>query len=162
MSDFKERLQRAAARGRRAGAEKALAEAAEAMSEEQSRRLHSEYRRELCDHIESCLGQLADGTPGFRFEPVMTEKGWGGAVSRDDLVFARRKRENYFSRLELTVSPLGKYGVLELLAKGTIHNKEILSRSHYRLLGEADIDEFRALIEQWTVEYAEQFAASGS
>lgn len=161
MQDFKERLRKAAERGRQASDAKAEAAAAEALSEEESRRRHGAYRRELTDHIETCLHQLVETTPGFGFEPVMSEKGWGGAVTRDDLSLNRGKRESHFSRLVFTVSPFGKYGVLELVAKGTIRNKEAFSRNHYRLLAEVDIEEFRGLVEQWTVEYAEQYAATG-
>ncbi len=161
MSDFRDRLQQAAQRGRAASAEKVLAEAAEALSEEESKRLHSQLRRELTDHIDQCLHQLADSFPGFRYETVMAESGWGGSVTRDDLSVNRGRRENHFSRFVMTVSPHNKYGVLELIAKGTIRNKEVFSRNHYRLLAEASTDEFRDLIERWAIDYAEEYAATG-
>jgi len=157
--DFKERLHRAAERGQHARDEKAREEAAKALSQEECRRLHGAYRLELTEHIESCLKQLADNFPGFRYSPVMDEKGWGSMVSRDDFTMSGGRRDSLFSRFSMTVSPHNDFHVLEVIAKGTIHNKEVFTRNHYQLLHEADLDGFQHLIEQWTLEYAEQFAA---
>jgi hypothetical protein len=158
--DFRERLHRATLRGQQARDAEAQAEAAKALSEEECRRLHSSYRMELNDHIESCLRQLADNFPGFRYESVVTDKGWGGAVRRDDFGMNAGRRENYFSRLEIVVSPHNQFHVLEILAKGAVRNKENFTRKHFQLLKDADLDAFRNLIEQWTLDYAEQYAAS--
>jgi hypothetical protein len=49
---------------------------------------------------------------------------------------------------------------LEILAKGAVRNKENFTRNHYQLLKDADLDAFRNLVEQWTLDYAEQYAAS--
>ncbi len=159
--DFKERLYHATERGQQARDAKTAAEAAKAMSEEECRRLHSGYRQTLTDHIEKCLRQLADNFPGFRFEEVVDDKGWGAAISRDDLSLSAGRRETFFSRLQMTVSPFSKYHVLDLLAKGAVRNKESFSRNHYELLKDADLDSFQQFIEQWTLDYAEQFSASG-
>jgi hypothetical protein len=159
--DFRERLQRAAHRGEQARTEQARAEAAKALSEEECRRLHSNYRAELNDHIESCLKQLAENFPGFRCEAVVSDKGWGAAVRRDDFGLSGGRRDNLFSRLEVLVSPHNQYHVLEITAKGAVRNKENFSRNHYQLLKDADVDAFRNLIEQWTLDYAEQYTASG-
>ncbi|MCG8449986.1 MAG: hypothetical protein MI725_10465 [Pirellulales bacterium] len=159
--DFKERLHRAAERGHQARDARAAAEAAKAMSEEEWRRLHSGYRLELTDHIETCLRQLAENFPGFDFETVVDDKGWGAAIRRDDLSLSAGRRDNLFSRLTLTISPHNDYHVLDLKAKGAIRNKENFTRNHYQLLKEADLDSFKQLIEQWTLDYAEQYAASG-
>jgi hypothetical protein len=158
--DFRERLHRATIRGQEARSEKARAEAAKALSEEECRRLHSNSRAVLNDHIESCLKQLAENFPGFRYEAVVSDKGWGGAVRRDDFGMSGGRRENFFSRLEILVSPHNQYHVLDVTAKGAVRNKENFSRNHYQLLKDADIDAFRNLIEQWTLDYAEQYAAS--
>jgi len=157
--DFKQRLQRAAERGQQAKAAQEAKAAAEAMSEEEYRRLHSGYRRELTDHIETCLKQLADNFPGFNFETVMEDKGWGAAVRRDDLSLTAGKRDTLFSRLVITISPYSEYKVLDLVAKGAVRNKENFSRNHYQLLKDVDIDSFKHLIEQWTLDYAEHYAA---
>ena len=158
--DFKERLHRASERGQHSRDAKAREAAAKALNEEECRRIHTGHRLTLSEHIEACLKQLADNVPGFRFEPVANEKGWGAAVSRDDLSLNRGHRENYFSRYEALVRSYNKYHVLELTAKGTIRNKENFSRSHYQLLKDVDMESFRELIELWTLDYAEQYAAS--
>lgn len=157
--DFKDRLHHATARGQQAKDAQAAAAAAKAMSEEECKRLHSSHRRELTDHIESCLKQLADNFPGFNFETVMDDNGWGAAIRRDDLSLSAGKRDNLFSRLVMTISPYSEYKVLDLKAKGAIRNKENFSRNHYELLKDADLDSFRQLIEHWTLEYAEHYAA---
>ncbi len=156
--DFKERLQKATERGQQARDEKARAEAAKAMSEEECRRVHSGYRLELTDHIESCLKQLADQFPGFNLAAVADDKGWGAALSRDDLSLSGGKRDNLFSRLTITVAPHNQYHVLSIEARGAIRNKESFTRSHYQLLKDVDLDHFRQLIEHWVLEYAEQYA----
>jgi hypothetical protein len=157
--DFRERLQRATERGQQAHDAKVRDAAAKALSEEECRRLHSKYRLELTDHIESCLKQLSDNFPGFRFAPVADDKGWGSSIQRDDLSLAQGRRENLLSRFIMTVAPHNQYHVLSLEARGTIRNKEVFTRSHYQSLKDADLDSFNQLIEQWVLEYAEQYAA---
>lgn len=157
--DFKQRLQRATERGHQARDEKVRKAAEAAMSEEEWRRLHSDYRHSLTDHIEGCLKQLADNFPGFNYETVVEDKGWGGSVVRDDLHMRAGRRDSLFSRLTMTVSPHNDYHFLELVAKGTVRNKENFSRNHYQLLKEADLDSFLQLVEQWTLDYAEHYAA---
>jgi hypothetical protein len=158
--DFRERLQRATERGQQARDVEARRAASQAMSEEEWRRLHSEYRLTLTEHIECCLKQLAENFPGFRFETVVDEKGWGAAITRDDLSLQDGRRANLFSRLSMTVSPHNDYHVLELAAKGAVRNKENFIRSHYQHLKEFDLDGFNQLIEQWTLDYAELYAAN--
>jgi hypothetical protein len=159
--DFRERLQRATHRGQQARDAQAQEAAAKALSEEECRRLHSSYRLVLNDHIEQCLKQLAENFPGFHFEAVVSDKGWGAAVRRDDLSLVSGRRDNLFSRLEVLVSPHNQYHVLDIIAKGAVRNKENFSRNHYQLLKDADLDAFRNLVEQWTLDYAEQYAAHG-
>jgi len=158
--DFDERLQRAIKRGQRAGDAQAEAEAEKAITEQELRRLHTQYRLELSEHIESCLKRLPQHFPGFRFETVVSDRGWGAAVSRDDVgLEGRRKRTNYFSRLEMFIRPVSKYFVLELAGKGTIRNKECFNRSHYERLADVDLASFMEMIDHWVLEYAELFAA---
>jgi len=160
--DFKERLHRAAERGQQTKDAKAREAAAKALSEEECRRLHSSYRLRLIDHIEKCLHQLADNFPGFHVETIVDDKGWGTAIRRDDLSIKAGKRDNLFSRLVMTISPHSEFHVLDLLAKGAIRNKENFSRNHYQLLKDADLDSFEQMIEQWTLDYAEQYAADNA
>lgn len=158
--DFQERLEKAVERGKRVSDARSQAEAEAAISEEELKRLHSQYRLQLSEHIEACLHDVAQQFPGFRFETVVGERGWGAAISRDDLAFAAGKRLNYYSRLELTVRPFSRSHVLELTAKGTIRNKEIYNRSQYHSLSKADGKSFNELIDLWALEYAELYAAS--
>lgn len=158
---FRERLQRASERGKQARAAQLNEAAAKALSEEECRRLHSQYRLTLTEHIEKCLQDLADNFPGFRVETIVDEIGWGAAVSRDDLGLASGKRGTYFSRMKLVVSPYSKYHVLDISAKGTVRNKEVLSRNHYQRLADVDLQSFRELIELWAIDYAELYSAAG-
>ena len=160
--EFEKRLQRAIERGLRQGDARAQASAQQAENEEELKRLHSQYRLELSDHIENCLRQLPDHFPGFRYETVVGDRGWGAAVSRDDAGRGRDSgRSNFFSRLEMTIRPFSAYHVLELSAKGTIRNKEIYNRTHYQRLTEADPKSFIEMIDLWILEYAELYAVKG-
>ena len=158
--DFRERLHQAAERGERARAAQQAEAAAAALSEEECRRRHSNYRLALTEHIERCLRQLADNFPGFRKETIVDDRGWGSAVRRDDLSMREGRRTNLFSRLQITVSPYNQYRVLEIIAKGTIRNKESFTRNHYQRISDLDEDRFRELIEQWVLDYAEMYAAA--
>lgn len=158
--DFQQRLAKAVQRGQKTGDTRAKVEAEKAVSEQEMRRLHSQYRLELCEHIEECLKNLPRTFPGFNFEAIVDERGWGAAVSRDDVTFGRSGgRSNSFSRLEMVIRPVGKYYVLDLASKATIRNKEVFSRTHYQRLGEADLASFTDIIDLWVLEYAEMFAS---
>lgn len=156
--DFRERLQKAASRGAHARASREFEEAAQALSEEECKRLHSRLRLSLVDHIEKCLSQLAENFPGFQTRAVMDEHGWGAGISRDDLVVRDGKRENLFSRLQVVVGPYNDYKVLDVSAKGAILNKETFTRSHHQPLSDIDEQQFRELIELWVLDYAEMYA----
>jgi hypothetical protein len=158
--DFNDRLEQAIQRGQRTGQARLQAEAEKALSEEDLKRLHARLRLNLTDHIESCLARLPNHFPGFQMESVMGERGWGAKVSRDDLgPGPDRRAANFYSRLELVIRPFSSAHVLELAAKGTIRNKEVFNRSHYQRLTDADPRTFEELIDLWTLEYAELYAA---
>ncbi|NQT13043.1 MAG: hypothetical protein HQ582_09865 [Planctomycetes bacterium] len=157
MTDFEQRLRKAIDRGHRTSDTRSQAESEKEMSENELRRLHTQYRLELSEHIEACLKKLLPSFPGFQFESVVSDRGWGAAVSRDDV--GGRRRGNQYSRLEMLIRPPGKYHVLDLTAKGAIRNKEIFNRNHFQRLGEADLTSFTELIEFWVLEYAELYAA---
>jgi hypothetical protein len=158
--NFRERLQRAGERGKQARAAQLNEAAARAMSEEECRRLHSQYRLTVTEYIEGCLRELADNFPGFRLETIVDDSGWGTAANRDDVSLAAGRRGSYFSRLQLVVAPYNKYRVMELVAKGTVRNKEVLSRSHYQRLDDVDLESFRELVELWVLDYAELYSAA--
>ena len=157
--DFQQRLDKAVERGQRANTARSQADSAKALSEEECKRLHSQYRLKLSEHIERCVAQLAQHFPGFRQESVVGDRGWGSALSRDDLSLDGGKRNNYFSRLEVSVRPFSSFHVLDLAAKGTIKNKEVYNRNFYQLLSTAELDTFTDLVDAWVLEYAELFAA---
>jgi hypothetical protein len=158
--DFDSRLKQAIERGKDRSERQARQEAAQALSEEELRRLHSQYRLQISEHIESCLHRLPNHFPGFRFETIFGERGWGAACSRDDLDFSSGRRATAYSRLEITVRPYNAtYRVLDLAAKGTIHNKEAFSRNYYEKLDDAQLSKFLELVDVWSLEYAEMYAA---
>jgi len=160
MKDFERRLKKAIERGQRAGDAQARAEAEKVLSEKELRRLHTQYRLELSEHIESCLKKLLRHFPGFEFGTVVSDRGWGAAVSRDDVELGSgRKRTNYYSRLEMLIRPPNEYHVLDLAAKGTIRNKEVFNRNHFQRLADADPASFTEMIDLWVLEYAELYAA---
>ena len=137
MTDFEQRLQKAIERGHRTSDNRARAEAEKAMSDAELRRLHTQCRLELSEHIEGFLRKLSRHFPGFQFDPVVSDRGWGAAVSRDDVVVrSGGRRGNYFSRLEMLIRPASEVHVLDLAAKGTIRNKEVFNRNHYQRLAE--------------------------
>jgi hypothetical protein len=159
--DFEQRLQKAIQRGQRRGEQSAREAKAKALNEEEFKSLHSQYRLALSEHIESCLRRLPHHFPGFQYETIFGERGWGAACSRDDIRLGRGgQRSNDYSRLEMTVRPLSNYHVLEITAKGTIQNKEIFNRSHYDKLEDADLNKFVELIDVWTLEYAELYSSN--
>lgn len=110
--DFNERLEKAIERGRRSHDADARARAEQAVSEEELKRLHSQYRLELSEHIEHSLRQLPQHFPGFRFETLAGTRGWGAEIDRDDLSLADGRRQNFFSRLEMAVRPFSSAHVL--------------------------------------------------
>jgi hypothetical protein len=158
--NFEDRLHKAIERGQRRSEARRIAAAAEAMSEEELKRLHSKYRLQLSEHIEKCVRQVPNYFPGFRYETLYGERGWGAACSRDDLrVTGEGRRKNDYSRLEMTVRPTTSASVLDLAAKGTIRNKEVFNRNYFEKLPDIDLDKFLELIDLWILEYAELYAA---
>jgi len=159
VTDFEQRLQKAIERGEQRSDARTREAQAKALTEEECKRLHSTYRLKLSEHIEACVKKLTGHFPGFQFETIYGERGWGAAAYRDDFGRGDRKRANFYSRLEMTVRPYSSLHVLDLAAKGTIRNKEVFNRNHFQKLSEADPDSFVEMIDLWILEYAELFAA---
>lgn len=157
--DFEQRLQRAIQRGLHQKDLKGQAAAQREMSEEELRQLHSSIRLELTEKIEQGLRQLADHFPGFRYQTIVSEDGWGARISRDDFAIEDGRKSNVYSRLELLIRPFSETHIVELLAKGTIRNKEIISRNHFQFLDKADVESYEELVELWILEYAEKYSA---
>jgi hypothetical protein len=156
---FEERLQKAIERGERRGLAEAEAARRQAMSEEELKQLHTQYRLHLSEHIERCLQILPLHFPGFRLETIYGERGWGGAVRRDDIRIVAGKRNDEYSRLEITVRPLSSVMVVDLAGKGTIRNKEAFARNYFEKIEDVDPEKFEQLIDAWVLEYAEMYAA---
>ena len=161
MDEFDLQIEKAVARGQRERKLKSTRAANKAMSEEELRRLHNEYRLELSEYIEQGLSRLPKYLPGFICQTVVDDRGWGSSCSRDDAgVASDHTRTNFFSRLEIVVRPFGTHHVLDISAKGTVRNKEIYNRNHYRSLAEVDLVDFKSFVDLWVPQYAEKFAAS--
>jgi len=160
MSEFEDRLKRAIERGEKRNESRRNAERQAALSEEDARELHSRLRLSLSEYIEQCLKKVPHHFPGFQYETLFGEQGWGGACVRDDLDLTRGKRQNVYSRLEMTVRPYSSVGVLELAAKATIRNKELFNRTQFEKLQDVEESDFQELVDIWILEYAEQFSAT--
>ena len=159
--DFEKRLEKAIERGQQTRDEEGRLAAEKALGTEELKALHTSCRLELSEHIENCLQQMAERFPGFAFETVVGEDGWGARITRDDLTGRRgRPVEALFSRLRMLVRPYSDVHIVELVTKGTIRNKEIISRNHYQFLSQVDMDSFRELVDLWVLDYAEKFAAN--
>ena len=158
--EFKKRLEKAIERGHQTRDAEGRERAERAVSEEDLKTLHSKCRLDLSEHIENCLKNLSEHFPGFRYDSVVAEDGWGAKITRDDFVGKRGGRgENLYSRFEMLVRPFTPTHIVELMAKGTVRNKEIVNRNHFQFLSQADLDSFTELIDLWVLEYAEKYAA---
>lgn len=155
---FDDRLRQAIERGHRRGVDSAAEARAKQLTEEEFRRLHSQHRLALSDYIEDCVRRLPNFFPGFQYETVFGDRGWGGACFRDDFQ-AGTSRSSAYSRLEIAVRPYSSSHVLDLAAKGTIRNREVFTRNFFEKLEDVDIDKFRQLVDAWVLEYVEQYAA---
>ncbi len=157
--NFDERLQKAIQRGQRRSEDRARQAKAKQLSEDELKRLHTQYRLQLSEHIERCLKTVPAHFPGFDYQTVFGERGWGASCSRDDIRMSGGRRNNDYSRLEMTIRPFSEYHVVDLATKGTIRNKEVFSRNHFEKIEDVDDAKFIELIDLWVLEYAELYAA---
>lgn len=158
--DFEDELQKAIQRGQDRTAARSTAKKQAEASKEDIRNRHNVFRLNLSDHIESCLKQLAQHFPGFDFEVLYGAKGWGGALSRNDIDRGPDGRAgSFFSRIELTVLPQNEFNVANIAGKGTIRDKEIFTWNHFEDILEANQASLEQMIDKWVLQFAEQFAA---
>ncbi len=158
--DFDQQLKNAIARGTRSRDARSQADLSAAMSAEEQKNRYVAMRLELSEEIENRLRSLADHFPGFEFATIVGEDGWGARITRDDLRLSPGKAtETLYSRLEMLVPPKGISPIIELIAKGTIRNREVFSRRHYEYLDDLNSSTMVTMISQWVVEYAELFAS---
>lgn len=160
--DFKSRLESAIQRGQRRRNASADEAKQKELTEEELKRLHTSYRLALSDRIEAKIKNIIDAFPGFRQEALFGEVGWGTACYRDDLQISGGRRSNQYSRFEMVIRPFSDLRVLDLKGKATIKNREMFNRSLFRNIAEVDLSEFEDVIDSWTIEYAEQYAAKSA
>ena len=159
--DFDTRLQKAIERGEKAKDVRGQAALERELTLEELKTMHSGFRLELSEHIEECLKKLADHIPGFDFQSIVSEEGWGGRLTRDDLHLAPgRQAETRYSRLEVLISPFSPSAIIELVVKGTVRNREVLNRKHYQKVDEFDVDSFRELVDLRVLEFAETYSGT--
>jgi hypothetical protein len=157
--EFEQRLKRAIQRGEQTRAASDRADQARHLTAEELRTRYSAGRIEVSEHIENCLRKLVDYFPGFNYSSIVGDTGWGAKIIRDDISLKAGRNESQYSRLEVVVSPRGSADILEVVAKGTIRNREVFHRRYYQRLVELDVPVFNEQIDAWVVEYAEQFAS---
>jgi hypothetical protein len=158
--DFESKLREAIERGQNRNVARASAEKSAAMTKEEIRNRHNQFRLNLSEHIESSFKQLASHFPGFEYELIYGSKGWGGALSRNDIDRGPDGRAgSFFSRIEITVRPQNEFNVVNIVGKGTIRDKEIFNWNHFEDILEADEGAFADMIDQWILQFAETFAA---
>jgi hypothetical protein len=159
---FDQRLEKAIERGQRQRDTESRERALQAMTEEECKNIHSKARLELSEHIEGCLRKLADYFPGFEYETLVSADGWGARINRDDLGPGGQGTKgfiHYYSHLEMLVKAYSPARIVELVARGAIRNKEVLSRTHFQQLSQVDLEIYREIVDQWVLEFAERYSA---
>lgn len=157
---FDDRLEKAISRGKEQNASKIDSEKQRMLSEEELKNRHNKFRLELSDYIEEGLKKLIQHFPGFQYETIYGEQGWGGALYREDLARGPSgKAGAFFSRVQITVRPLNEFNVVNIAGKGMIKDKEIFTWNHFKDISETTEEDFKAKIDSWIIQYAEQFAA---
>lgn len=161
MSEFEDRLKAAIERGKNRGQRAQEELAQQQATVEQLRRQHTQIRLTISEHIESIVKRLADYFPGFRYENVFGESGWGAACWKDSLHLEMGQKRSRYSRFEMVIRPVNDFLVIDLHAKGTIDNREVLTRNYYQPVAEADTQHFLKLADAWALSYAELLSAKG-
>ena len=158
--DFEDKLEQAIQRGQNRNTAKTNAKKQDELSKEAIRNRFNEIRLNLSDHIEEGLKKIANHFPGFEYETIYGTKGWGGALSRNDLDRGPDgKAGSFFSRVEMTVRPQNEFDVINIVGKGTIRDKEMFVWNHFDGIAETDQAQFIQMIDNWLLQFAEQFAA---
>ncbi len=161
MSEFDDRLKAAIERGKVRGQRAQDELSQQQATAEQLRRQHTQIRLQISEHIETIVKRMADYFPGFRYENVFGENGWGAACWRDYLSMSNGQRRSQYSRFEMVIRPVNEFLVVDIHAKGTIDNREVMTRNYYQPVAEVDTDHFLKLADAWALSYAELNAAKG-
>jgi len=157
--DFEQRIRRAIDHGKQTLASEQSSLSKQQATEEDMKAVHSAARLEMTEHIENCLKKLTDYFPGFEFETVIDEAGWGARIRRDNIELNRGVSERHYSHLEMLIRPFSSAQLIDLSAKATIRNKELFARSHFQRLAERDLDSFSNLIDLWILEFVEAYSS---
>lgn len=160
MTDFDKQLKQAIQRGMKTNVARQKEAEKQQMNAEDLKRRHTDFRLAISERVEQTLESLINQLPGFEYENIYGDKGWGGAVSRDELNIQRGKRTNVYSRLEITVKPFSDLAIVNLIAKGTIKNKEMFARKHHQPVPDAEMDEFLEMVDRWVLEFAQLYSAA--
>jgi len=119
--DFDKKLENAIERGQQRHTRLKDAEKQKALSVEDLRNRHNEFRLDLSEYIEVNLNKMAQHFPGFEYETLYGSKGWGGAIHRNDLDRGDDgKAGSFFSRIELTVKPQNEYNVVRPIVRNPL------------------------------------------
>lgn len=158
--DFDDQLDKAIQRGQQRSVKRLQDQKKKSLDAEDIKRRHDGFRLHLSEYIETSLKRLADRFPGFEYEIVYGSKGWGGSIHRHDLTRGPDgKAGSFFSRLELSVRSLNSFNVVNIVGKGTIADKELFSWNHFKDIEDATFEEFEDKLNNWMIQYVEQFAA---
>ena len=159
--DLERRLKDAIDRGKRRAEQENAQLQQQQMSEQELRTRHTDFRLQLSEHIENGLKSLSEHFPGFDYETIYGDRGWGGAIYRDDLTTDKttRKTGSFYSRLEITVKPHTDMHIVDLAVRGTVFNREVLSTAFFEEVQTARMEAFIEKVDLWVVAYAESFAA---
>ena len=158
--DFDSELEKAIQRGQERTTAKNSAKKQAEASKEELRNRHNDFRLNLSEYIESGLKKLANHIPGFDYDIIYGAKGWGGALTRNDIDRGPDGRAGtFFSRIELTVRPQNEFNVVNIAGKGTIRDKEIFVWNHFEDIHDANQESLEQMLDKWVLQFAEQFAA---
>ena len=158
--DFEDQLEKAIQRGQQRITKREQDLKKKSLNADEMKHKHNDFRLHLSEHIEKTLKSLAERFPGFEYEIIYGTKGWGGAIHRQDLTRGRDGRAgSFFSRIELSVRPHNDYNVVNIAGKGTIADKELFSWNHFEDIDEATFEAFEEKLNNWMIQFAEQFAA---
>jgi len=158
--NFEDQLEKAIQRGQQRNVKREQDRKKKTLDADEIKLRHNEFRLHLSEHIESSLNQLAERFPGFEYDIIYGTKGWGGAIHRTDLTRGPDgKAGSFFSRIELTVRQHNEYNVVNIAGKGTIADKELFSWNHFEDIDEATFESFEEKLNNWMIQFAEQFAS---
>jgi len=134
--DFEDKLEQAIQRGQNRNTAENKAKKESELSKEAIRNRYNEIRLNLSDHIEQGLKSRND-----------LDRGPDG------------KAGSFFSRVEMMVRPQNEFDVINIVGKGTIRDKEMFVWNHFDGIAESDQAQFIQMIDNWLLQFAEQFAA---